>query len=607
MFTPLPLALLFASLAPGLPPAALRYVSVMGGIEKLPCVRPERLRWTLESWGNKGTEVDEIGPGRERIEIRLPKIPYADTIQTEGQRVVERDANGQVKIQGGGSAREALTRAALDSGSWLLGGAKIEDLGRDGKGRAQLEVTPTGGLPTVLSFEESGDLQEAVYHLGAVVVTVDYLSHGTASGRHLARTVVERRSSEGESTVRRLSSLQNLDRLPPFPALASRVDWHLPQGRQRIELPLSLYAGRWIQLPITIGGQPAIFLLDTGADMTVLDLAAAKRLGIRPTGELAQLAGIFKRIFFIRSPGIQLGGARVDPQTLAALDLATGEFGENFPGIDGILGYDFLSRFVVVIDYPAARLTLIPRATFTPAPDDAPVPATLDGSSLLIQVAVGKSQGDFLLDTGSGGGILVQNLPGQAELVSEAERLHKIPKGARFGSGQADLWGAWADVQVGPYRWGHAPIAVVDPRSARGSSFAGAGNVGAGYLCHFRLTVDLAGPRVWLAQELPFRGAERAASFGLQLLREGGRLVARSLTEQGPAARAGLKDGDEILAVDGLRTRTAGHFLSQSLTDPSPGERLQLILGRKCIDKEWRLTQSRYSSRGRNESTMLLT
>lgn len=584
MSSALPLALLLSSLAPNLPPAAQRYAGLIGAPDALPAVRPLRLRWTLTSWGSQGTEVDLVGPGRERIETLLPKIPFRDTLQIDGTRVVEQDTNGQVKAQGGVTAREALARSALDSGSWLLGGATVVALGRDGKGYEQLQVTPAGALPLQLTFEESGQLHEVSYRVGAVQVTIDYMNHGKAcqgtSCRTLARTVVELRSSEGQPSVRRLQSMENLRAWPPFPALTSRVDWHLPRGLERVELPLSLYAGRYIQVPVTLGNSPAIFLLDTGADMTVLDLGAAKRRGLRPQGELRQLEGLFKSLFFVRSPALTVGGARIDPQTIAALDLSHGEFGENFPGVDGILGYDFLSRFVVVIDYPAARLTLIPRASFHPLPDDVAIPAAIDGAALEFPVAVGEAQGNFILDTGSGGGILVQNLAGQERLVTAAEHRHRVPKGARFGSGEAAVWGAWADVRVGPYEWKHAPVAVVDPASAKGSSFSSAGNVGAAFLRHFRLTVDLAGPGIWLAQELPFRGSERAATFGLKLVREGGHLVTRAIAEEGPAARAGLVDGEEVVAVEGLRTATAGRFLSQAASDPAPGERLQLVLRR---------------------------
>ena len=129
--------------------------------------------------------------------------------------------------------------------------------------------------------------------------------------------------------------------------------------QRRASLPLVL-AG----LPTvtaTINGRPARLILDTGAESSIIGVAAAKRLGVTTQYDFARsMRGI--------SQAMQTGDARLDSMTLGGATL-------NYPRVlvgpialtgggldaDGLLGASLLSEFDLDIDLPNRRLDLYTR------------------------------------------------------------------------------------------------------------------------------------------------------------------------------------------------------------------------------------------------------
>jgi len=103
-------------------------------------------------------------------------------------------------------------------------------------------------------------------------------------------------------------------------------------------------------LPVEINGEgPFRFALDTGASTTILSL------------EVARLAGVAgQRALVMRGGGGKVAGLS---GSVESIRVAVGPFlgplseamGER---LDGILGYNFLRRFRVRIDYPGRSLRL---------------------------------------------------------------------------------------------------------------------------------------------------------------------------------------------------------------------------------------------------------
>jgi predicted aspartyl protease len=141
-------------------------------------------------------------------------------------------------------------------------------------------------------------------------------------------------------------------------APARRDDW--------IEIPFSLNNVRFPIIKGTLDGSPISVLLDTGARRTIMNVAAARMLGVQP-GESAQKAtdsvqgatahstDAVKRDF----DSLRLGAWSIDPRELTIADLAVFKVlgGEKDPYM--ILGMDKLKERRFIVDYAGGRLLMM--------------------------------------------------------------------------------------------------------------------------------------------------------------------------------------------------------------------------------------------------------
>ncbi|MFK7930143.1 MAG: aspartyl protease family protein [Myxococcota bacterium] len=106
-------------------------------------------------------------------------------------------------------------------------------------------------------------------------------------------------------------------------------------------------------------GSLGLFMVDTGADVNVLSTETAERLDLDVDPGRYRLAGL--------SGSTQAAGATLPVLKLGAASLKNMEFAVGVRGVskragfmplDGILGMEVWSRFIMELDYPADRLTL---------------------------------------------------------------------------------------------------------------------------------------------------------------------------------------------------------------------------------------------------------
>jgi hypothetical protein len=115
-----------------------------------------------------------------------------------------------------------------------------------------------------------------------------------------------------------------------------------------------------IFIPVCLNGsRPLSFVLDSGSARTIVDRALATSLGLKASGSGSlQGAGAGRvPIEFIHDVSIALPGVESTGHELSAADLQPLEASLGVR-VDGIIGYELLSRFVVTVDYEAKTLTL---------------------------------------------------------------------------------------------------------------------------------------------------------------------------------------------------------------------------------------------------------
>jgi predicted aspartyl protease len=107
------------------------------------------------------------------------------------------------------------------------------------------------------------------------------------------------------------------------------------------------------------GRGPFQFAVDTGTSTTAIAPALAKQLGVESSPVGAGTTGGASIDFSagnLRS--FQLGGAKIDNMPVVVADFFTMLNAAIGAKLDGIVGYNFLRNYKVVIDYPGEMLTL---------------------------------------------------------------------------------------------------------------------------------------------------------------------------------------------------------------------------------------------------------
>jgi hypothetical protein len=179
------------------------------------------------------------------------------------------------------------------------------------------------------------------------------------------------------------------------------------------EVPFELVNGLvYVQTTVN-GSTPLPFVLDTGASYTVLSPETAKGLGIVATGSIKTDGpgrGDEVAMKIATGVGIRLGGEELADQQVAVLPVDYISRQANH-ATAGILSVNTFAGRVVQVDYAAKVIRIYDPATFSPSPDDIPIPLTISDNVPFVQAEVGlpnnrSLKGSFVLDSGLVGAIV---------------------------------------------------------------------------------------------------------------------------------------------------------------------------------------------------------
>jgi hypothetical protein len=314
-------------------------------------------------------------------------------------------------------------------------------------------------------------------------------------------------------------------------------------------IPFELYRGNRMFLKGSINGVETTMVLDSGAGVTTLDKAFAQKIGLTNGQKISALGtGGEQDAELFQNVTIEAGNLKLSGATVVAIDLSQIAKGIGRP-MPVILGRELFMNSVVAIDFDRKEMSLSPSKGFV-APNGAKeVKLKRDGTLHYIPVSLaGLPPVDAAFDLGNGGALSISKeyheahrefsaLPHAISLSGGVGGLHEmkmvtVPKvdmaGFEFGGVPANL-GALAD---GPY----------EDRA----------NVGIQMFRPFELTLDLGNDRLWLKRH------DKPAEFsrdrtGMFTLLEGDHFNVLHVSPGSPADRAGLKKGDKLVAVSGVR------------------------------------------------------
>jgi hypothetical protein len=132
-------------------------------------------------------------------------------------------------------------------------------------------------------------------------------------------------------------------------------------GEKFATIPLRRENSGALTVPCSVGGQPALLLVDTGAFITTFNEAFIKSLGIplEATRVSAHFAhGMARRISAGQIRDLKIGEFRAPPSKFGVAVLPNFALRQGGARISGILGIDMLYKYHAIIDLDGMNLFL---------------------------------------------------------------------------------------------------------------------------------------------------------------------------------------------------------------------------------------------------------
>lgn len=480
----------------------------------------------------------------------------------DGERIWMVDPNGKLQIRRDRSSLEyQKTTCLLDSRDYLFEGTgfALEAAGKDtvnGSPCEVIELRVDGGASARLFFDDSTfllDRTEIRAPEGNAVETYeDYRRVGGVMFPFLVRTEIPALAQRIETRYSSIAANEEVDPVIFLPPSAGVKDYRFTRGGAAEELPFE-YRSRHIYLPARIAGRDGelYFLLDSGASMTVIDSVVAAGMGLPFGGTIPGAgAGGMADFHMTRVPGLSIGGIELAEQT--AITFPISKLLRKFDEIEigGVLGYDFLSRFVTRIDFERSIITFAEPDSFAPRGGERIVEAPLVHNIFTLPSSLDTAKATFYLDTGANSSLLHASFAERTGIASGRRTLPMAIRGA--GGDETASLCRFDSLGLGGFTIAKPVLAITRSMKGIGVLENVDGIVGNDILERFTVTLDYGKQRVVLEKNARFEEAFYPDRSGLQLARkENGSVVVVSTVPDSPAARAGFRPGDVIVEIAG--------------------------------------------------------
>ena len=366
---------------------------------------------------------------------------------------------------------------------------------------------------------------------------------------------------------------------PPPPNTAQ---W--PAGKDSVTVPFRLLNNH-IYVDASINGSaPLPFVFDTGAT-DILQASTAKTLGIAVEGALpgSGAGDKMEDIGFAKVKSVSIGGLTLPDQLFAT---ETSPAWVAIEGADsaGLLGYEFVKRAVLSIDYAARTMTFTKQEMFHPPKNAGAIPFTFQSHIPMVAGTLDGFAGEFMIDTGSRGALMVMHPFAVAnDLIGKYHATRSATIGYGVGGPVRALLARAGKLVLGPVTIDAPVTEIVTDKAGVAESARTAGNIGGDVLKRFTMTLDYAHQTLWLQPNQLAGQREVFDRSGLWISRakDGGIEIA-DVAPASAGAGIGLVVGDEIVSVNGKGTKdVALHDLREEFKSAVGTSFKLLVRGKK--------------------------
>lgn len=370
--------------------------------------------------------------------------------------------------------------------------------------------------------------------------------------------------------------------------LAAQEEFIEPPSREITKFPFTQLTGGIVILQAKLANFPDTlnFVLDTGSSGISLDSSTAEYLRLQPTPTERTIRGIagIKKVSFLYNQKLHFPGLTVDSLDFHINDysILTAVYGEQ---IDGIIGYSVINRYILKVNYDSMQISF-----WTRGPIRYPKGGYLLRPAINMLVAQPLRVRDaepiysrFLYDMGAGLCMLLSR-----DFVEDSNFLDKKKKtwtkeGEGLG-GKVDMeLRVMKEVRIGPYKFRNIPIFVFDDESNVTNYPYMGGLIGNDILRRFNVIINYGRGEIHLLPNSHFNSSFDYSYSGLELYYISGVIIAGDVAKGSPAEAAGIREGDEILAVNKNFSQNLNQY---KIALQIPNEKVKIIIRRDGVLKE---------------------
>lgn len=350
--------------------------------------------------------------------------------------------------------------------------------------------------------------------------------------------------------------------------------------RASFSIPFRLVDNR-IFVDVKLNGKgPFSFILDTGG-YGGISAEAAQAAGLKLGAEV-QGSGAGEKVVTARETSVErfeLGELEIKNQDLRVFDFSDVRHVFGSAKFDGIIGLPVFQRLVVKVDYAKELLTFTEPTGFAYKGSGVVVPFEHERYLPIVQGEVDGVRGRFGVDTGDRSTLTLKGPFVDEYKLREkyAPRVEALTGWGLGGAIRAEV------VRTGALKFGGVLIKEPVTRLSlqRSGAFAAndtAGNIGAGVLKQFTVIFDYSRKQMILEKNKNFgrRDVYDRAGMWISQSSDGKSFEVMDVVAGSPAAAAGLKVGDRILALDDKALPQLDLFAARLLLKSAAGKRLRV-------------------------------
>jgi len=555
-------------------------------------LRTQHSKVTIDTAGIKGTAERwaDISTGRSLIKYSIG--PVSGAAGFDGKDAWSQEGSGRSMLETTDPARELAVNAAYRDqlAFWYPDRAKaqISFLDRvmdEGATFDVIRIVPEGGRPFQFWINTDTHLIERLVEREAQETRTEFLMDLRAiEGVKVPYRV---RATRGDPRRDEVITIDKLDYNWPLTGVAfakpagSGPDFAFEGASGAVDVPIEVREG-YIFLPVKLNGKgPFRMLLDSDRG-NILSPAAMAQIGVKPEGNfgLAGKGENQQEIGIARIDRVEVGGVTIEGMLFAAIDVT--DYLARVVGVEGVagvVGFEFLKRFPLKLDYQRSRATFYEPSRFTYTGGGVGVPFKLRGRVAIVEGSVDGVTGTFAIDTSSGDSLAL-NAPfvDKNGLVKRYGATQTFVSGTSSDDYMRSLLARANSLKLGGMTIDRPVVALAPGSGSVKATDDVSGSVGYGVLRKFNITFDYANGMLYFERNANFGQPDTFDRSGMWLERAADGFAIVDVIKDGPAAKAGLAPGNVIVAVDGKSWSTLPLSSVRQDLKAAPGSKVKVKL-----------------------------